>query len=148
MIDIFPISYKEKNIADLIHDIRKKVFVMEQHVDPWLESDEFEQTSQHYIAYYKNKAVGTARWRITHEGVKLERFAVLKPFRNFGVGNALLKKVMEDVTLLNKPVYVHAQTHAAPFYEKAGFIKSSDIFMEANIPHCKMYHPVMAGSVQ
>lgn len=142
MIDIFPINYKEKNIAELIHEIRKKVFVIEQNVNPWEEFDEHEDHCHHYLAYYKNKAVGTARWRVTESGIKLERFSVLKEYRNQGIGKALLDKLVHDTLSLNKSIYLHSQTHTANFYERYGFVKTGEIFVEANIPHIKMYLPI------
>ena len=56
--------------------IRFQVFVEEQKVAPEIEYDEFEDTSTHVIAHAGRQAVGTARWRETKSGFKLERFAV------------------------------------------------------------------------
>ncbi|MEZ5067553.1 MAG: hypothetical protein R2847_03320 [Bacteroidia bacterium] len=56
LMDVFPINYNEKHIAELVHEIRRKVFVVEQHIDPMIEFDTHENISQHYLAYYKNKA--------------------------------------------------------------------------------------------
>ena len=33
---------------------------------------------------------------------------------------------------------LHAQTHAEDFYTKLGYVTTSDVFMEANIPHVVM----------
>jgi predicted GNAT family N-acyltransferase len=33
---------------------------------------------------------------------------------------------------------LHAQTHAEPFYNKLGYETTSDVFMEADIPHVVM----------
>jgi predicted GNAT family N-acyltransferase len=35
-------------------------------------------------------------------------------------------------------VFLHAQVHAASFYEKCGFHKNGEEFLEAGIPHVKM----------
>ncbi len=137
-MDVFPINYSEKNIAELVHEIRRRVFVVEQHIDPMIEFDTHENESQHYLAYFKNKAAGTARWRETSEGIKLERFSVLKECRNSGLGSLLVKKILENIIPLNKKIYLHAQTTTVRFYEKAGFMVVSDLFYEANIPHYKM----------
>ena len=61
--------------------IRKQVFVVEQDVDPTLENDEFEASSNHFLAKLNDIPVGTARWRYTANGIKLERFAVLENAR-------------------------------------------------------------------
>jgi predicted GNAT family N-acyltransferase len=138
MVDIFEISYKEKHVAALIHEIRRKVFVVEGRVDPLHEFDEVESECKHYIAYYKHKAVGTARWRDTEEGIRLERFSVLKEFRNNGVGISMLRRLLGDVLPLRKNIYLHAQTTTVKFFERAGFQCTGEVFMEANIPHLRM----------
>ncbi len=137
-MDVFPINYSEKHIAELVHEIRRRVFVVEQHIDPMIEFDTYENDSQHYLAYFKNKAVGTARWRVTDEGIKMERFSVLKEYRNSGMGTLLVQKILSDVVPYGKKIYLHAQTTTVRFYEKAGFMVASDLFYEANIPHYKM----------
>ena len=71
---------------DAIFAIRQTVFVEEQEVDPVLEYDEFEEISVHFVAKVNDVSVGTARWRRTPNGIKLERFAVLKENRNQGSG--------------------------------------------------------------
>lgn len=132
---------KIENNADMLHafEVRNEVFVIEQEVNPALEYDEFEKTSHHYLALQNDKPIGTARWRETEEGVKLERFAVLKDFRGSGAGNALLKNILDDVEKIapNK-IYLHAQVQVIPFYEKAGFDCIGPEFIEADIRHRKM----------
>jgi predicted GNAT family N-acyltransferase len=122
--------------------IRHKVFVEEQKVDPALEYDEFEGTSNHYLATIEELPIGTARWRETDKGIKLERFAVLEEYRDKGAGTALLKQVLNDIRQENKPVYLHAQVQVVGFYEKFGFKPVGDEFVEADIRHYKMiYEP-------
>lgn len=136
-------TIENKHEKEEAFEIRKKVFVEEQCVDPALEYDEYEDSATHYIAYYENSAAGTARWRKTESGIKLERFAVLKEFRNKGVGEALLKKALEDVPKNEGKIYLHAQTQVIPFYEKYGFKAFGEEFEEANIMHYKMqYSPI------
>ena len=121
-------------------EIRKKVFVIEQKVDPAEEYDEYEATSQHYLALEGNHPVGTARWRVTDKGVKLERFAVLEGARNDGVGRHLVLECLKDVPKDKGPIYLHAQIQVIPFYEKLGFVAEGDEFIEAEIRHRKMVY--------
>lgn len=113
-------------------DIREKVFVVEQKVDPKEEYDEFEEGSVHFLASVGDVPVGTARWRFTDKGVKLERFAVLKSMRGRGVGYALVKAVVEDISAhkdcKGKKLYMHAQVDAMPLYAKFGFQKVGEMF--------------------
>jgi predicted GNAT family N-acyltransferase len=123
--------------------IRQRVFVEEQGVMPYEEYDKFEGISNHFLAMdSKTNPCGTARWRFTEEGVKLERFAVDKDFRKQGVGSALLKTLIEDITKHpqsnGKKLYLHAQIEAVPLYKKFGFQIVGDVFVEANLSHYRM----------
>lgn len=122
--------------------IREFVFVVEQEVDAAEEYDEFETTSVHYLALLEGVPVGTARWRFTSNGVKMERFAVLKEARGQGVGQALVAAVLADIDLhpdgKAKKKYLHAQIHAMPLYAKFGFQQVGEQFEECAILHYKM----------
>lgn len=122
--------------------IRNQVFVLEQNVDPALERDDFEATSHHFIAFLDEIPVGTARWRVTDYGVKLERFAVLREFRAKGIGQALVSAVLKDIAANPKAdgkiKYLHAQLSAVGLYSKFGFEKVGDLFEECFIQHYKM----------
>ncbi len=122
--------------------IRMKVFVEEQHVPEDEEMDEFESSSKHYLAFMDGKPAGTARWRYTEKGVKLERFAVYIDYRNKGVGSALMQFILDEIKNLNPPVkgdiYLHSQLDAMPLYSKFGFKKTGNMFEEAGIKHFKM----------
>jgi len=117
--------------------IRQEVFVEEQQVDPEIEYDEFEESSTHILATIEDTPAGTARWRQTDEGYKLERFAVPEKFRGQGVGAALLVFILDQLDDRSK-VYLNSQLVAMGFYEKMGFTAVGDIFYEADIPHKKM----------
>lgn len=140
MIRIDKFTTKQPELSTLAFGIRKQVFVVEQNVDPKEEFDEFEDTSTHFLLYYNKTPVATARWRYTHNGIKLERFAVLKEYRKKGLGAILLKTVLADIKEFNKPIYLHAQVKAMNFYEREGFVKSGPMFSECNIMHYKMYY--------
>jgi predicted GNAT family N-acyltransferase len=140
MISVEKVLSKEQ--LDTVFKIREEVFVIEQEVDPSEEYDEFEEISTHFLAKADDLPAGTARWRFTENGIKLERFAVLKPMRGKGVGQALVKTVIEDIAAnpqsKGKKLYLHAQLDAMPLYTKFGFKKIGDMFEECNILHFKM----------
>ena len=123
-------------------DIRELVFVVEQEVDAAEEYDEFEDSSVHFLAKVEGTPVGTARWRFTQNGVKMERFAVLKVARGKGVGQALVAAVLGDIDqhpdTKGKKKYLHAQINAMPLYAKFGFQVVGDQFEECAILHYKM----------
>ncbi|KAB2914936.1 MAG: GNAT family N-acetyltransferase [Bacteroidetes bacterium] len=121
----------------LAFDIRVKVFVDEQGVDRDLEY-EHEEESTHFIALVDGEEAGTARWRKTEKGIKLERFAVLPDFRSAGVGRELVKAVLNDIDTKAQKVYLHAQSQVVDFYKKQGFEPEGEEFEEAGIKHFKM----------
>ncbi|GAB3338290.1 GNAT family N-acetyltransferase [Larkinella ripae] len=125
--------------------IREAVFVNEQGVRADEEYDEFEESSRHFLALCDGKPCGTARWRKTSNGIKLERFAVLASFRGRGVGQALVKTVLDDVFSQQpepiESVYLNAQVTAMPLYAKFGFKPVGPLFEECGIQHYKMVLP-------
>jgi predicted GNAT family N-acyltransferase len=132
----------DQSDLDVAFEIRKKVFVIEQAVDPAKEYDEFEESSTHFLVRLDGIPVGTARWRLTSNGVKLERFAVLKEARGKGVGQSLVQAVLDDIDsqsgAKDKTKYLHSQLSAVPLYSKFGFQKVGGIFEECKILHYKM----------
>ena len=137
MIEIIPAkTIKEMSIA---FNIRTRVFVDEQNVPVDIEMDEFDQTSEHILCYFNDKPVGTARFRQTSEGYKLERFAVLKEYRNSGVGKALLEYCLKNLPDESN-IYLYSQEQVMGFYNKYGFIQKGRRFYEAEIPHMKMVY--------
>jgi len=125
--------------ADLekVFAIRREVFVDEQNCPPELEW-EHEEESNHFLAMVDGVPAGASRWRKTDKGYKLERFAVLKDFRGYGVGQALVQAVLDDLPTNADYVYMHAQIAAVTLYERFGFVKTGPQFEEAGIQHYKM----------
>jgi predicted GNAT family N-acyltransferase len=117
--------------------LRRVVFIDEQAVPETLEWDNKDEVSAHFLAYIGSEAVGTTR--LTPEG-QIGRMAVLKPYRNQGIASALLTAVLDYATQLGlEQVFMHAQADVVPLYEKFGFIKRGEIFLEADIKHQQMY---------
>ena len=131
-----------KEQLDAAFYIREQVFVVEQEVAAEEEYDEFEDSSRHFLASLDGQPVGTARWRFTANGVKMERFAVLEEARGQGVGQALVAAVLADIEAMpeatGKMKYLHAQLHAMPLYAKFGFQQVGEQFEECAILHYKM----------
>ncbi len=137
-IEIESFTADDREKFDAVRKVRERVFVIEQEVDEREEFDEFELSSTHYMLLHDDKVIGTARWREIGEKVKLERFAVDQPYRNKKYGEQLLSRVIEDASQLGKDLYLHAQLKAIPFYERQGFRKVGDLFLECDIEHYKM----------
>jgi predicted GNAT family N-acyltransferase len=127
----------DPDLLEKVFAIRREVFVDEQNCPPELEW-EFEEESNHFLATVDGEPAGACRWRKTDKGYKLERFAVLKKFRGFGVGQELVKAVLNDLPMDADYVYMHAQIQALSLYERFNFVKTGPEFEEAGIRHYKM----------
>ena len=137
MVDIKKFTFSDESLMKKAHAIRHEVFVIGQNCPEEMEW-EFEEESTHFLIFYNEKAVATARHRKTEKGFKLERFAVLNSERGKGFGNIVLKAILNDLSDYKGEIYMHAQTEVIPFYEKMGFKKSGEEFEEAGIMHFKM----------
>lgn len=127
----------EQADLDKINQIRYEVFVVEQNCPPQLEV-QYNEESVHFLATVNGEPAGACRWRKTENGCKLERFAVLKNFRGYGLGQEMVKTVLADLPADAGYVYLNSQTHAVPFYKKLGFETSGPEFEEAGIKHYQM----------
>ena len=120
-----------------IHDIRRRVFIVEQGIPEHLEWDGRDAACHHVLARDPLQAViGTGR---LHPGGRIGRMAVLKSWRSHGVGGALLDALLGLAREHgHREVVVHAQCAVAGFYRKAGFREQGRPYTEAGIEHLKM----------
>jgi len=134
-IEVIKISNAES--LKLAHDIRYEVFVLGQNCPADLERAN-EEESTHFLAKVDGIPAGACRWRKTENGYKLERFAVLADFRGIGVGQQMVKTVLDDLPKDAEHIYLNSQLDAVSLYEKFGFVKEGPEFSEAGIRHYKM----------
>ena len=113
--------------------IRFTVFVDEQRVPAEIEMDEHDVTSIHALAFADGKAVGTGR--LLPDG-HIGRMAVLKEWRGRGVGQALLRALIDAARRRgDTEVALNSQVHALGFYGAQGFEAEGPVYEEAGIPH-------------
>ena len=117
--------------------IRNKVFIEEQNINEKLEYDDKKVNAIYIVAKINLITIGTARYRPTQFGMKLERFAVLKEYRGLGVGKSLVSFLIKTLKS-ERNLYLNSQKEVAGFYKKLGFRIRGDVFYEAKIPHYKM----------
>lgn len=139
MVRIEKFRFEDKVKIKFSNEIRTKVFIEEQHVDPEIEY-EFEDEGNYYLLCYNETPIATARWRKTNSGIKLERFAMLKEFRGKKMGSELLNEILKDVIPFGEKIYLHSQVIAINYYKRAGFIAEGEYFWEANIEHVMMVY--------
>ncbi len=117
--------------------IRFEVFVDEQKVPAEIELDDMDAVCLHAVAYDEaGKAIGTGR--LLPDG-HIGRMAVRQPGRGTGVGGAILTLLMDKARERgDAAVVLNAQTVAAPFYARHGFVQQGEQFEEAGIAHVEM----------
>jgi predicted GNAT family N-acyltransferase len=127
-------------LAQLSRQVRDAVFVVEQKVPRDIEWDEHDAVCRHVIARDSDGgAIGTGRLLAYGESGHIGRMAVLADWRGKGVGRALLERLLEEAARLGmRHLAMHAQTQAAGFYRRFGFVEEGPEFMEAGIPHRTM----------
>ncbi len=120
--------------------VRKQVFIEEQGIAECLEFDGNDGQALQMVVLDRGRVIGTARvlFPATNQA-KLERMAILKPFRRQGIGSRLIHLLNEELSQRQVvQVVLHAQCSVAAFYKSCGFEESGSPFWEAGIKHIKM----------
>lgn len=130
-------DWANEDDRDACRAVREQVFIVEQKVREEDEWDEFDERSRHVLASdAAGNAIGTGR--LTPNAM-IGRMAVLRDWRGREVGAMMLHALLEQARALHYPVIeLHAQTQAVPFYERFGFERHGDEFVECEIPHVHM----------
>lgn len=117
--------------------VRYEVFVVEQKVPLDMEWDDMDARCVHAVAYdAEGQSVGTGR--LLPDG-HIGRMAVRLPARGQGIGALMLEALVDAARKRgDREVMLNAQTQAESFYERYGFRREGDVFMEAGIPHIHM----------
>lgn len=121
---------------DLRH-VREQVFLVEQQCPEDEEWDALDATSWHMLARdLEGRPIGTGRLTPEH---RIGRMAVLAPWRGRGVGEAIVRLLLEQARALRwSAVELGAQTHAIPFYQRFGFAAYGDEYLDCGISHRRM----------
>ena len=130
-----------------VRTIREAVFVREQACPPDEEWDAHDAPEargtavHHLLGTVGGVPAACARWRAVEGGAaaKLERFAVLAPFRGSGRGRGIVAAALVAARAAGHARFVlYAQSHLDGFYGSFGFVSEGDLFWEAGIEHVKM----------
>ncbi len=123
--------------AECLRTLRHAVFVVEQGVPETLEWDGLDPQCMHAIAEASDgRPVGCGRLL---PDAHIGRMAVLRPWRNQGVGGMVLLHLVDLARAAGHArIVLNAQTHALAFYGRHGFVPFGATFEEAGIPHQAM----------
>lgn len=131
-------KYGKSDIADC-YLVRKKVFVEEQGFDGEAEFDTLDSVSHHLLITQNNIPIATARLFLAEDGFHCGRICVLKECRKTGIGLVIMQKLEEKaISLGADSLSLSAQIRAAGFYEKAGYTKYGEEYLDESCPHIAM----------
>jgi len=123
------------------NEVRRQVFVMEQGIAEGLVFEKAEGSDKiNVVVKNEGMVIGTARVVYPDDDTaKIERMAVLKSFRNRGVGKGIISFLNEEFKRKKiTHIVLHAQYQVIDFYGACGFHESGLPFEEAGIRHVKM----------
>ena len=140
-------SFEELNKAELyqIIQLRIAIFIVEQNC-PYPDLDDMDQDAQHMwiedageiVCYLRVNPAGS---RFTEPS--LGRIVTKKSHRNHGLAEKLIKKAIDLVCEKeSKAIRISAQCYLEKYYEKFGFLKASEEYLEDDIPHIEMLRNV------
>ncbi|KAF8592710.1 acyl-CoA N-acyltransferase [Ramaria rubella] len=130
--------------------VRIEVFVHEQKFPLETEVDEIDSYGTHFLLRLvpSETPIGTIRMhKLTGASYyKLTRLVVLKEYRGFRLGAALVERAhqyaVEDHCKSRQPglaeVVTHSQLYAKPFYARFGYSPEGEEFDEDGAPHQRM----------
>lgn len=133
-----------EELADAL-EIRRQVFIEEQHVPEDEEIDRFDDDPTtvddciHVLLRLDGEPVGTGRLLLDDppaERAHIGRVAVLQDQRRTGAGRVVMEALQDQARRLGRPgITLSAQLHAMPFYERLGYVARGDVFLDAGIEH-------------
>ena len=123
---------------------RNEVFVVEQNC-PYQDCDNKDLDAMHITGHIENNLV--AYTRIISPGISfpgaasIGRVLTTPNARKKEIGKGLMKYSIEQCENLyqNFPIIIAAQLYLEKFYMEFGFNRSSENFLEDNIPHLLMH---------
>lgn len=125
-----------------ILQLRNEVFIVEQRC-AYQDLDHLDEQCHHLMMYDEGRLIAYARIippGISYKEASIGRIVTHANFRGIGVGATMMKLILSDMEDLlgSQPIKIAAQLYAEKFYEKFGFLRSSEVYDEDGIEHIKM----------
>ncbi|WP_270642499.1 GNAT family N-acetyltransferase [Limosilactobacillus mucosae] len=141
MIDIRQTNELTPRELVTIFKERIRVFVVEQ-TCYYQEVDDEDYQCFHVriLDDQTNELMAYTRIMPKKDYVTFGRVLVVEKFRRQGLGNQLLKAVLDYISthFPGLDVEIEAQAYLTKFYGGFGFKQTSEIYLLDNIPHCQM----------
>lgn len=122
--------------------LRNEVFVVEQNC-VYQDADGKDPYCHHLLIFDGEQLVAYTRLLprgVSYEQMSIGRVVSSPSHRGTGVGRLLMRLSIETCHNLfgDGPIRIGAQMYLKKFYESLGFVQTSDMYLEDNIPHIEM----------
>ena len=143
------IQWKIKSFEDLstnqLYDIlklRSEIFVVEQNC-VYLDIDGKDKLALHLFGEFEGKIVAYSRLfkaGISFDNASIGRVVVDANYRERKWGHDLMREAISGIKLHfgESQITIGAQLYLKKFYESHGFIQTSEMYLEDDIPHIEM----------
>jgi ElaA protein len=122
--------------------LRSEIFVLEQNC-VYLDLDGKDKKALHLIGEYDNKIVAYSRLfdaGISFDNASIGRVVVDANYRDKKFGHDLMREAIAQIksNFDKDTITIGAQLYLQKFYESHGFVQSSEMYLEDDIPHIEM----------
>ena len=143
------IQWKIKSFEDLsVHELydilrlRSEIFVVEQNC-VYLDLDGKDKVALHLFGESEGKIVAHSRLfkpEISFENASIGRVVVDANYRDRKYGHDLMREAIAGIKnhFGESKITIGAQLYLKKFYESHGFIQTSEMYLEDDIPHIEM----------
>ena len=128
-------------LYDLLR-LRSEIFVVEQNC-VYLDLDGKDKVALHLFGEFEGKIVAHARLfkaGISFDNASIGRVTVAADYRDRKWGHDLMREAIAGILLHfgESQITIGAQLYLKKFYESHGFMQTSDMYLEDDIPHIEM----------
>lgn len=143
------LQWNIKSFEDLspnqLYDIlklRSEIFVVEQNC-VYLDIDGKDKLALHLFGEFEGKIVAYSRLfkaGISFDNASIGRVVVDANYRDRKWGHDLMREAISAIKLhfAESQITIGAQLYLKKFYENHGFIQTSEMYLEDDIPHIEM----------
>ena len=137
-------SFENLSVNELydILKLRSEIFVVEQNC-VYLDIDGKDKQALHLFGEFEGKIVGYSRLfkpGITFDNASIGRVVVDANYRDRKWGHDLMREAIAGIRYHfgESKITIGAQLYLKKFYESHGFIQTSEMYLEDDIPHIEM----------
>jgi len=130
-----------KELYDILR-LRSEIFVVEQNC-VYLDLDGKDKLALHLFGEFEGKIVAYSRLfkpGISFENASIGRVVVDVNYRERKWGHELMREAIAGIQLhfSESKITIGAQLYLKKFYESHGFVQTSEMYLEDDIPHIEM----------